>query len=99
MKFLALTFLLIFSNAALAQDDNFTHDSIQNQGLDVSGDFERPKRMTQAEKMRLARKRLEKQTMIMMQKKMEQRRMRAELKMYKQLEEQMNSQLKQIEKL
>ena len=79
-----LTALLALSLSILAFA-NEVEDVEYEEGIDVHGSFER-KSVSASERTRIFRKKLEKQTELLVQKKMEQIRLQQEIKLQKQLE-------------
>jgi len=91
MKILAML-LLVFGVQA---NEQFSKQ-VQNPTLDVSGQFTQ-KRLTQSERLKLMRRRVEKQTERMISKKIETLRLKRELEMNKRIMKAMNDSMNQLD--
>lgn len=82
---------LLVSFQAFADDFSF------EEPIDVDGYYTEKKRSSASDRMKNYRAKLEKQTEIMMKKKMEQIRLKQELEMMKRLQQSMNQTLKAMD--
>lgn len=98
---LLLTFILI-SSGSFAQGLDLDDADYSHQPIDISGNYTKKvapkrKRVTPADRMKSLRERLEKQNELMVQKKIERIRYKAELEMMKKLQKAFDNQMKELD--
>ncbi len=91
----ALFAFLLLSQIALAKNSEEKVDF--SNPIDVSGKFKR--NLTPAQKIKLLRKKMEKRTQLMVQKQLENIRLKEEQKLHKKLRAMMNQQLRALSQI
>ena len=97
-KFLFCLLLLALTYQALPAAE---YDTIENDSLHISGDFtnDSPRKVSQADRLKAERKRLERQNEILVKQQIEKLRYQRELKMMKDLNQAFNKKLEAIDSL
>ena len=96
--------LMTLSFAVMAQDDFDIQDqpqdqSIENSQMEITGEYSRPKPKSSADRARDHRRKLEKYNEMMVQKKIEQIRLKKEMELMKQLQQSFNESLTKIDQI
>jgi len=99
MKKIILLATLLVSTQGLYAQSNYDYDMDMEQSIDVSGTYSSNKKLTPAQKMKLYRKRLEKQNELMVKKKIETLRYKQEVEMMKKLKAVFNQQMKALDNI
>ncbi|MCP4912236.1 MAG: hypothetical protein GY909_03880 [Oligoflexia bacterium] len=98
MKNLVLLVVLAISTAAFSNTGNMRTKIDNSQAINIQGEFQQ-KPMTEAQKLKVIRKKLEKQNELLVKKKIEMMRYQQEVMLMKKMQKVFNDQMKKIENL
>lgn len=98
MKGLFITLFLLFCVSAMGQDYDLGSGPIENESLNIEGDYAAPRR-DQSDRLRKMRRRLEQKNEEMVARKIESIRAKKERELMKQLQRSFNQQLRAIDQI
>lgn len=98
MKNLVLLVAIALSTSAIASTANNRTTIDSSEAINIQGEFQQ-KPMTEAQKLKIIRKKLEKQNELLVKKKIEMMRYQQEVMLMKKMQKVFNDQMKKIENL